>query len=77
MYKVCKYEKEKLVSMFNNRGYEDIGSAIRAMGYWFDVKRSAIDTQFVIINTNEDTIHDVYTEVKVRNSIGALDKIGK
>jgi hypothetical protein len=76
-YKVCKYEKEKLISMFNNRGYETRQEAITAMGYWYDVKRSAVDTQFVLIDMDIDRIHDIYDEVRVRGLIETFKAINR
>lgn len=55
-YKVCKYSREKLVTMFNNTGLATLDECHQRIGWWLEMKRNEVDTQFVIIDTETDKI---------------------
>lgn len=58
-FKVCSYKKEKLVSMFNDQGIETIDECKERINWWKEMRRNAIDTQFVIIDKEQDKIIEV------------------
>lgn len=69
MYKVYLYRKEKLLSVFNDRGFSTKEEIYKNLGYWFEVTRNDQSAQFIIINKDTDVIEGLVgkTFIKTHN----------
>lgn len=55
-YKVYRYQKEKLLTMFNNGGFESVDEIAKRLSWWFEVTRNDQSAQFVVVNSETDKI---------------------